>query len=167
MHAASNWSEPERLAEHCIQRCFLIDRAPGPVPCDLFEDARSAAHARLAYFGFSMGTRFGLGISAALGSALRCAVFGKFGTVSEIPALIPLNAPELALRDAGRITAPVLFHMAWHDEVFPRQAQLQLFEGYASDAKELHAFSGPHARTPGPSPQLWLDFLRGHLRTPE
>ena len=54
---------------------------------------------------------------------------------------------------AGQVTAPVLFHLQWDDEVFPREGQLALFDLLGSAEKELIGYAGPHAETsPPPSP---------------
>lgn len=129
----------------------------------LLMDCGIAERARVAYFGLSMGTRFGLAAAAALGSALRCAVFGKFGTRANAALDPGLNAPRRALDAAARITAPVLFHLQWDDELFPRAGQLELFDAFASPAKELHGFAGGHGHTPQHAPPLWRAFINRHL----
>ena len=131
--------------------------------CDALAEAGIADRTRLAYCGLSLATRLGLPTAAALGPTLRCAVFGKFAPNS--PALPPgLSAPARTLRDASRIAAPVLFHMQWDDELFPRHAQLDLFDAFPSPAKELHAHPGPHARTPPHAPATWYAFIARQLR---
>ncbi len=83
---------------------------------------------RVAYPGFSMGTRFGLPYVAEAGSRLRCAVLGKYG-MRQPPAMpAPVNMASRFARDAPRITVPVLFHVQWDDELFPRAGQFELFE---------------------------------------
>ncbi|MFD8735919.1 hypothetical protein ACFV06_13505 [Streptomyces sp. NPDC059618] len=87
---------------------------------DLLVNAGIADPTRQAYCGFSMGTRFGLAAALALGPGLKCAVFGKFGTQSTVGLNSGLHAPARALNDASAIAAPVLFHLQWDDEIFPR-----------------------------------------------
>ena len=147
----------------------VLDRTAGDwrATRDVLVEAGIADPERLAYFGLSFGTRYGIAAAAALGSGsepgLRCAVLGKFG-VQESPDLHPgLHAPQRTLRDAARIAAPVLFHMQWDDELFPRAGQLELFDSFPSPAKELHAFPGGHRHTPDHAPLLWHDFLFRHL----
>lgn len=142
----------------------VLDRMAGDWTAvgELLVDLGVADRERLAFFGLSMGTRYGLD-AAALTPGLRCAVFGKFGTRST-PAMDPaLQAPDRALSAASRITAPVLFHLQWDDELFPREGQFELFDAFASPAKELHSFGGGHQVTPERAPEVWLSFIAHHL----
>jgi dienelactone hydrolase len=120
---------------------------------DLIDDAD------VSVFGISMGARFGLPTAAALASRLRCAVFGKFG-VRQTDLIHPgLCSPELAVTAARGVSAPVLFHMQWDDEVFPRDGQLELFGALASDDKRLSARSGRHAETHPDDEAAWQQFI--------
>ncbi|WP_432935969.1 hypothetical protein ACQPXM_21970 [Kribbella sp. CA-253562] len=118
---------------------------------------------RVAYLGLSMGTRFGLPFVAAAGSRLRCAVLGKFGMQQPagMPAEIDMR-PRFAA-DAPRITVPVLFHVQWDDELFPRTGQLALFDLLGSPGKQLIGFSGMHAETSPMAVEAWREFVRRHL----
>ncbi|MDG4826464.1 alpha/beta fold hydrolase [Asanoa sp. WMMD1127] len=117
----------------------------------------------IGYVGLSMGTRYGLAVTAALGDRLRCAVLGKFG-LRQGPALAPaLAAPERAECDAARTTAPVLFHLQWHDEIFPRDGQLALFDAFPSTDKQLIAYAGPHADTRPEAVAAWREFVAARL----
>lgn len=124
--------------------------------------------ANVSVFGMSMGARFGLPVAAALGSRLRCAVFGKFG-VRQTGVIHPgLCSPGLVVTAARAISAPVLFHVQWDDEVFPRDGQFELFGALASEDKRLFARSGRHAETHPDDEASWQEFIRrnAHVRVP-
>ena len=110
---------------------------------------------RIAYIGFSMGTRFGLPFVAAVGSRLCCAVLGKNG----MSAPAALNAASRFKQDAPRITVPILFHVQWEDELFPREGQFELFDLLGSHDKRLIAFPGSHNTAAPAAIQAWCDFI--------
>ena len=114
---------------------------------------------RIAYIGFSMGTRFGLPYVAAAGSRLRCAVLGKNGMRTSAA----LNMAPRFTHDAPKITVPVLFHVQWDDELFPRDGQFELFDLLGAQDKRLIAFSGPHSTTAPAAIQAWCEFITYHL----
>jgi dienelactone hydrolase len=119
-----------------------------------------ADEANISVFGMSMGARFGLPAAAALGSRLRCAVFGKFGIRQAPPLHAGLCAPGLIVEAARGISAPVLYHVQWDDELFPRDGQFQLFGALAATDKRLIARPGPHARTHPDDETSWQEFIR-------
>jgi len=128
---------------------------------DVIAAEGAADVSRVAYLGLSMGTRFGLPVAAALGERLRCAVLGKFGLRQQMAP--GMEAPARVARDAARITAPVLFHVQWHDELFPRDGQLALFDLLPSHDKELVAYPGPHGETRPGAVARWREFVARHL----
>ena len=120
---------------------------------------------RIAYIGFSMGTRFGLPYVAAAGDRLRCAVLGKNGMLqtSVMPTSVTM-APRFK-QDAPTIKVPVLFHVQWDDELFPREGQFELFDMIGARDKRLIAFPGCTAlqrqRRLRRGVRLWLHHLAG------
>jgi dienelactone hydrolase len=120
---------------------------------------RLADDAHVSVFGMSMGARFGLPAAAALGRRLRCAVLVKFG-IRQAGQLHPgLMAPALITAAAQAVSAPVLYHVQWNDELFPRDGQFELFDALGSADKQLIARPGPHAQTHADDEAAWLDFL--------
>jgi dienelactone hydrolase len=117
-----------------------------------------AAH--VSVFGLSMGARFGLPAAAALGPRLQCAVLGKFGIRQATPLHPGLRAPGLMATAAHAVSAPVLYHVQWDDEIFPRDGQFELFDALASADKQLTARPGPHAQTHPGDETSWQDFIR-------
>jgi dienelactone hydrolase len=115
---------------------------------------------RIAYVGFSMGTRFGLPYVAAASDRLRCAVLGKNG-MRQTGGIVSM-APRFE-RDAPAIKVPVLYHVQWDDELFPRDGQFELFDLLGTSDKRLIAFPGPHGTSTPEAVQAWCEFVTRHL----
>ena len=115
---------------------------------------------RIAYMGFSMGTRFGLPYVAAAGGRLRCAVLGKNG-LRQTSGMANM-APRFE-RDAPTIKVPVLYHVQWDDELFPRAGQFELFDLLGTSDKRLIAFPGPHSTSTPEAVHAWCAFVTRHL----
>ncbi|WP_405059898.1 hypothetical protein OG474_45210 [Kribbella sp. NBC_01505] len=118
---------------------------------------------RVAYLGLSMGTRFGLPYVAAANRRLRCAVLGKYGLLQSPVVSAPVDAAARVARDAPRVDVPVLFHVQWDDELFPRAGQLELFDLLGSQDKQLIACPGTHRTSPAAAMRIWCDFIIEHL----
>jgi len=117
--------------------------------------------ARVSVFGMSMGARFGLPAAAALGPRLQCVVFGKFGTRQREPLHPGLRAPGLIVAAARAVSAPALCHVQWDDEIFPRDAQFELFDALGSTDKQLIARQGAHGQTHPDDEAFWQGFISG------
>jgi dienelactone hydrolase len=149
-----------------------IERVTARMTADWLETVQALAGlgladaAHVSVFGMSMGARFGLPAAAALGPRLGCAVLGKFGIRQARPLHPGLLAPGLITTAARAISAPVLFHVQWEDEVFPRDGQFELFDALASADKRLLARPGPHARTHPDDEASWQDFIRLNTAAP-
>jgi dienelactone hydrolase len=115
---------------------------------------------RIAYIGFSMGTRFGLPFVAAAADRLRCAVLGKNG-MRQTSGMASM-APRFE-RDAPTIKVPVLYHVQWDDELFPRDGQFELFDLIGSPDKRLIAFPGPHGGAAPAAVHAWCAFVTHHV----
>lgn len=74
---------------------------------------------------------------------------------------------DVRLREPGsrqqQGVAPTLFHLQWHDEIFPREGQLTLFDLLGSEDKQLAGYTGMHAETKPAAVALWRDFMSRHL----
>jgi dienelactone hydrolase len=118
---------------------------------------------RVAYMGFSMGTRFGLPYVAAAGGRLRCAVLGKNGMRQASPGSAATNMAPRFKQDAPNIKMPVLFHVQWDDELFTRDGQFELFDLLGAPDKRLIAFPGPHGTAVPAAVDAWCGFVAQHL----
>ncbi len=118
---------------------------------------------RVAYLGLSMGTRLGLPFVASASSRLRCAVFGKYGLRQSPLMSTPIDTVRRVAQDAPRVTVPVLFHVQWDDELFPRDEQFELFDLLGSPDKQLIAFPGIHRITTPPAGTAWCEFVAERL----
>ena len=179
-----------RLAVAAIDGPFHGERVPAPLDRRQYQESMAAAGVervtdamvddwsatldalsalpsldaqRVAYLGFSMGTRFGLPYVAAAGSRLRCAVLGKNGMRQASPMPTEVNMAQRFKQDAPTITVPLLFHVQWDDELFPRDGQFELFDAFGAQDKQLIAFPGPHGTATPAAIDAWCAFVTHHL----
>jgi alpha-beta hydrolase superfamily lysophospholipase len=112
---------------------------------------------RIAYFGLSMGSMFGIPLLAARHD-VRVATLGLLGTSGAAQML-----RERLLRDAAAIDCPVLFLMQLEDELFPRDGYLELFDVIAATDKRLHANPGLHPEIPQEEIDFAFEFMSARL----
>ena len=106
---------------------------------------------RLGYWGWSMGTVFGIPLVAAE-PRVSAAVLGLAGS-----RLGGLMAP------AGQISCPVLFCWQLEDELMTRESVLELFDAIGSREKLLHANPGKHVEAPRRQYEATVSFLGERL----
>ncbi|MGD9710613.1 MAG: alpha/beta hydrolase family protein [Thermomicrobiales bacterium] len=105
---------------------------------------------RIAWFGLSMGTAYGIPLCAAE-NRIRAAVMGMWGVDWGQQARLLANAQELRV--------PVLFQIKTEDQFFSTRGQRQLFDALGSPNKCLSTYEGSHSMSaPGQLDQL-LDFV--------
>lgn len=105
---------------------------------------------RVAWFGNSMGTAYGIPLCAAE-HRIKAAAIGMWGT--------DWGQEESLLHYARQLQTPVLFQIKSEDEIFSTEGQRALFDAIGSPNKCLHTFAGGHSLTaPGQLDEL-LDFV--------
>ena len=113
--------------------------------------------ARLAYFGLSMGSIYGIPLLASRND-VEVATLGLLGSQGAAAHL-----GQRLLADAARIHCPVLFLMQLEDELFGRDGCLALFDAFGSADKRLHANPGLHPAVPQEEIDFAFSFLRERL----
>lgn len=112
---------------------------------------------RIAYFGLSMGSIFGIPLLAS-GLGVNTATLGLLGTWG-----LGRAAGERLARDAAAIDIPLLFLMQLEDEIFNRKGCLELFDALGSADKRLHANPGLHPEIPAEEIDFAFEFLARRL----
>ena len=88
----------------------------------------------VAYWGVSMGTRYGVPLIAS-DPRITCAVLGLFGIGPD---------PDEFSEAASRIEIPLLFLFQLNDELMTPQSGLALFSTFGSKVKTMHINPGGH-----------------------
>ncbi len=112
---------------------------------------------RIAYFGLSMGSMFGIPLLAS-GIGARSATLGLIGTRGLGRAF-----GERLARDAAAIDIPVLFLVQLEDEIFDRMGCLELFDALGGPDKRLHANPGLHPEIPAEEIDFAFEFIARRL----
>jgi dienelactone hydrolase len=129
-----------------MQKEFLAQWERDTLIDPMVEDWRGALDALLTlpqvdpqavgWWGVSMGTAYGLPFVAAE-PRIRCALLGLWSASYT-------NSQRL-VADAPSVTCPTLFLQRWHDQIFDRQGQFDLFAALGAQSKWLKVGPGPHA----------------------
>jgi dienelactone hydrolase len=96
------------------------------------------AQGPVAYWGVSMGTRYGVPFIAS-DPRIRCATLGLFG--------IGPDKDEFT-EQAMSIKVPLLFIFQLNDELMNPTAGLALFSAFGSEVKTMHINPGSHVGVP-------------------
>jgi alpha-beta hydrolase superfamily lysophospholipase len=108
---------------------------------------------KLAYFGLSMGSIFGIPFVASR-SDVVVSTLGLLGVVDQFP-----HGDEI-LRAAEKVSCPVLYLMQMEDELFNRDGYLRVFDALATKDKRLHANPGLHPEVPDEEVLFAFQFMR-------
>jgi len=108
----------------------------------------------LGYWGWSMGTVFGIPFVASE-PRVDAAVLGLAG-----------SAVGRLMKHAPEVKCPVLFCWQLDDELMARETVLELFDALGSADKTLHANPGRHVGAPRRQYEATVEFLRAHLGSP-
>jgi dienelactone hydrolase len=111
----------------------------------------------VAYWGVSMGTRFGVPLVAA-DSRIVAAVLGLFGLFEEGTA-----APKGWGDDARKIKVPLIFVFQRSDTLMTLQNGIDLFDAFGSKEKAMHINPGGHTGIPVSEQAKWKPFFVSHL----
>jgi cephalosporin-C deacetylase-like acetyl esterase len=109
---------------------------------------------RIAWYGVSMGTAYGLPVLAA-DARIRAAVLGMWGTCRK--------PSERLEKDALKILIPVLFQTKSADEIFTVEGQSALFNLLKSSQKRIVSYPGGHSDPKGEQLKEAVEFLQTHL----
>jgi pimeloyl-ACP methyl ester carboxylesterase len=108
----------------------------------------------IGYWGLSMGTLLGLSL-VAREPRIKACVLGLAGIAGP--------TAERLSEDAPNVSCPVFFVLQWHDELFPRERSLELFDRLGSIDKQLHATPGRHSAVTTETFAMTAEFLIDRL----
>jgi cephalosporin-C deacetylase-like acetyl esterase len=109
---------------------------------------------RIAWYGISMGTAYGVPVIAA-DSRISAAVLGMWGTC--------LKPSERLEQDAINVHIPVLFQTKLEDEIFTEEGQNTLFNLLKSSQKRIVKYPGVHTDPKGAQLKEAVEFLQTYL----
>jgi len=111
---------------------------------------------KLAYFGLSMGSIYGLPFVASR-TDVTVATLGLLGVQPSFPH------HQTLLAAAAKIDIPLLFLMQLEDELFDREGYLKVFDAFKSSDKRIHANPGLHPQVPAHEMDFAFDFMLAHI----
>jgi dienelactone hydrolase len=110
--------------------------------------------ARIAWYGISMGTAYGIPVVAS-DARIRAAVLGMWGTCRK--------PSERLEKDAVNVQIPVLFQTKSEDEIFTVEGQSALFNLLKSREKRIVSYPGGHVDPKGEQLEEAIKFLQSYL----
>ena len=110
---------------------------------------------RIAWYGISMGTAYGLPLVAA-DTRIKASALGMWGTCR--------TPNERLIQDAKKVTIPVLFQTKQDDEIFTKEGQQHLYDLIVSTQKELRSYPGGHTDPTSNQLEDIVEFLTSQLK---
>ena len=146
---------------------LAMDLQRGPVALDeMTEDWADAIDAvrarddvnapRLAYYGASMGSMYGIPFLATRSDVVVAAL----GLLGETEAL-PITTHIKGL--AEKVTCPLYYMVQLDDESFSSEGSVAMFQALGSANKRMHANPGLHAAIPIDEVGYLIQFMLDHL----
>ena len=159
MKAVREGRTQQRAAPNADQRRAMANTAAGVVnewktTIDALQGLPEiGGECPVAYWGVSMGTRYGVPLIANE-PRIKCAVLGLFGIGPD---------PDEFSEQAASIEIPLLFLFQLNDELMTPEAGLSLFKKFGSKEKTMHINPGPHVGVPLFERDAYEAFYRRHV----